>query len=230
MPKINLAQETMRNQAIARRRRIVYVFTVLVLVIVGGIYAVAFMLTSNMKAKVDEVRTRVNVLEAQLKSREPYGKEIKAFSSRLVSMQSLLKSHTRWSVALTELERLVLPSVKLGSLTGSTDSKEVTMDVQTPTIEAAADLIVSLENAGESNKTFFTNVLATSLGRSKESSDNTKTDTQAYSTKLKFTISPDGLVDKNISLEGESRVVEEGNNSSTDVIEADGSNQLTNTQ
>ena len=86
-------------------------------------------LTRNSESKVADVVQRINSLEQQLKTREVAAKQIKAFSMRLVNVESLLNNHTRWSTTLGELERLVLPSVNVLALNGGTDSKEVTMDV-----------------------------------------------------------------------------------------------------
>jgi len=78
-------------------------------------------LTKNVEGKVANVDQRIASLESQLKTREPGGKEIKAFSSRLVNMKTILKSHTRWSQVLTELERLVLPNATIKALSGGAD-------------------------------------------------------------------------------------------------------------
>lgn len=202
MPKINLAQETMRNQAIARRRKVVYLFSIVVLVIVGAIYSTSVLLTKNVEGKVAEVNTRIKSLEQELKTREVSAKQIKAFSMRLVNVESLLKNHTRWSTALGELERLVLPSVNVLGFSGGTDSKEIGMDVQVPNIETAADLVVSLENEAKNNETFFSNVIASSLGLSTSDSSST-TGSNSFSTKLKFTVKPEGFHDKNLSTTSE---------------------------
>lgn len=190
MPKINLAQETMRNQVIAGRRKVVYVVSIVIIVFAAALYFGALLLTKNSEAKVAEVNQRILALQAQLRTREPAGKEIKAFSSRLVSMDTLLKNHVSWSRALGELERLVLPSVTLGSLAGGSDIREISMDVSVPNIEAAADLVVSLENTAKTNETFFTNVTATGLG----SANNASVAGSAFSTKLKFSVKPEGFL------------------------------------
>lgn len=196
MPKINLAQETMRNQAIARRRRLVYLFSIIVLAIAGIFYFSVLFLTKNTEAQIAVVDQRIKSLEQQLKTREVAAKEIKAFSLRLINVENLLKNHVRWSVALGELERLVLPSVKVLALSSGTDMKEITMDVQTPNIETAADLVVSLVNTAKLNETFFGNVTATGLSSDATSATTGKT----FSTKLKFFVKPEGLADKNISV------------------------------
>jgi Tfp pilus assembly protein PilN len=195
MPKINLAQETMRNQVIAGRRRMVYLFSIIVLAVVGLVYLGLFLLTRNTEGKVADVEQRIATLEQQLKTRDASGREIKAFSMRLVNIESLLSKHVRWSTALGELEKLVLPSVKVLGLSGGTDAKEVLMDVQVPNIEAAADLVMSLEDNAKSNETFFSNVTAQALGLG---SGTTGAQAQ-YSTKLKFGVKPEGLLDKSLT-------------------------------
>ena len=161
-------------------------------------YLSSILLTKNEEGKLAEVNLRIKSLEQELKSREPSAKQIKAFSVRLVNVEGLLKNHTRWSTTLGELERLVLPTVSILGLSGGTDSKEISMDIQLPSIETAADLVVSLENEAKSNETFFSNVIASSLG-STSSSNSTLNASTIFATKLKFTVKPEGFLDKNIS-------------------------------
>jgi Tfp pilus assembly protein PilN len=192
MPKINLAQETMRSQVIARRRKIIYVVSSVLLLIVAAVYAAGFFLTRNVEEKVAGVNQRIASLEGELRKKEPGGKEIKAFSSRLVNMKTALKEHTRWSQVLTELERLVLPNVTINSLKGGTEKNSIAVTVSTPTIEAAADLVVSLQNAIGKNETYFKDVTASSLAAVKGTDQAT---TSGFSTVLNLDVKPEAFID-----------------------------------
>ena len=204
MPKINLAQETMRNQVVARRRRVIYTISSVLLLIVAAVYFAGFFLTKNVEEKVATVNQRIASLESQLKTKEPGGKEIKAFSSRLVNVKLLLKDHTRWSQVLAELERLVLPNVTAKTLKGGTEKNIITMEVGTPTIEAAADLIVSLQNAVGKNETYFKEVVASALAANKGKEGETAT---GFSTVLKLTVNPEAFKDSASSSSTDSVVV-----------------------
>jgi len=195
MPKINLAQETMRNQVVARRRRIIYTISSVLLIVVAAIYFVGFFLTRNVEEKVATVNQRIASLESQLKTKEPGGKEIKAFSSRLVNMKSILKNHIRWSQVLAELERLVLPNVTVKTLKGGTEKSLITLDVNAPTIEAAADLVVSLQNAAGSNVTYFKEVTASALSVIKQTEQVTTT---GFSTVLKLGVNSEAFKDSSL--------------------------------
>lgn len=163
MPKINLAQETMRNQVIAKRRRVVYFLSTVLLVLVAGVYLTFLFLSKNVENKTEEIQQRIENLEAQLRAREPLGRDIKAFRSRLVNLDKLLKNHVRWSLVFTELERLILPNTVLSSIKGGADGKDFAMKVSVPNVDAAADLVVSLENSTGKNNTQLSKVSSTGL-------------------------------------------------------------------
>lgn len=191
MPKINLAQETMRNEAVARRRKIIYAISGGILLLVVAIYFSSYFLIKNVEGKINDVNLRISSLESQLRNREPGGKEIKAFSSRLVNMKNLLNNHTRWSQVLAELERLFLPNVIVETLKGGTEKNIVTIKVNAPTIEAAADLIVSLQNEVSKNETNFKDVVASSLSAIKNPDQSSKGG--GFSTILNLNVKPEAF-------------------------------------
>jgi len=191
MPKINLAQETMRNQVVARRRKTVYAISSVLLLVVAAFYFGGFFLTKNVEGKVAIVNQRIAGLEGELRTREPGGKEIKAFSSRLVNMKTLLNDHTRWSQVLTELERLVLPNVTVKTLKGGTEKDLIAVEFNTPTIEAAADLVVSLQDAIGKNETYFKDVTASSLSTVKNTD---QTVISGFDTVLNLGVKPEAFI------------------------------------
>lgn len=191
MPKINLAQETMRSQAIARRRRVIYAISSMLVVVIAAIYLGGYFLIKNVEGKVTDVNQRIASLESELKAREQDGEAIKEFNSRLVNVKAILKDHTRWSRVLTELERLVLPNVAIKSLKGGTKQSSITVDVSAPTIEAAADLVVSLQNAIGKNETYFKDVTASSLTAAKSDDQSAA---NGFSTVLNLSVKPEAFL------------------------------------
>jgi len=183
----------MRNQAVARRRKIIYVISSVLLLVVAAFYCSFYFLTKGVEEKVAAVNQRIASLESQLRTREPGGKEIKAFSSRLVNMKVVLNEHIRWSQVLTELERLVLPNVTLKTLMGGTEKSSITIAVSAPTIEAAADLVVSLQDTVGKNETYFKDVTASALSVDKDTVDSTKV--TGVSTVLKLDVKPEAFKD-----------------------------------
>lgn len=181
----------MRNQVVARRRKTIYVVSSVLLLVVAAFYFGGFFLTKNIEGKVAVVNQRIAGLESELRTREPGGKEIKAFSSRLVNMKTILKDHIYWSQVLTELERLVLPNVTVKTLKGGTENNLVTLEFNTPTIEAAADLVVSLQDVVDKNGTFFKGVTASSLSTVKDATDQTIT--TGFTTVLKLDVKPESF-------------------------------------
>lgn len=162
MPKINLAQETIRNQLVARRRRILYLVSVLVLVVTVGVYGLSLFLTTREQERTEEVRREISRLESQLNAREVDVREALMFRERLKSIARLLPEHVRWSRVLEELERLTTPNTTFVSLKGQVTEKTLTAELRVPSLDAAADFIASLQHRGE-NKTFFADVVATAL-------------------------------------------------------------------
>jgi len=163
MPKINLAQEAIRNQLIARRRRLLYILSVVILVVTVGVYGVALLLTTRVQGTTVHVEEEVTRLQAQLDARKDDVREIVLFRERLKSLESILATHIRWSHLLEELERLSVPSATFLSLKGGVGDKSLTAEVRLPSLDAAADLVASLQNRGEPNETFFPGVTVAAL-------------------------------------------------------------------
>ncbi len=163
----------MRNQAVARRRKVMYGFSVLMILVVGATYIALLMMTNNVDQKAIAVNERITNLDAQLKNREPLGKNITAFKSRLVNMQNLLDNHVSWSKILGEVEKLMLPNVRVTSLKAGLDTKSFELAVLTPDVGAAADLLVSLQDQTGKNDTYFVNVESTGLFPSTGEDKNT---------------------------------------------------------
>lgn len=163
MPKINLAQEAIRNQVIGRRRRLLYGFSVAILVLTVGLWGLFFFLTSQVQTRVDEVQTEVRRLEAQLRTRENDVREIVLFRERLKSLEHALASRVLWSRILEEFERLTTPSSTFLTLRGNASDRNIVADVRVPSLDAGADLVAALQTAGESYRTFFSSVVVTTL-------------------------------------------------------------------
>lgn len=168
-----------------------YIVSVLIILVVVAVYLALLLLTQNVKGKTEIVNQRIQSLEAQLKTREPLGRNITAFRLRLVNMEKLLKSHVRWSSVLSELERLVIPSARVVSLEGGLQNKAIEMSVVAPDIGAAADLLVSLQNVADKNETFFNKVQGSSIA---PLTTNEKNPTSGYSTTLKFDVKDEAFV------------------------------------
>ncbi len=155
MPKINLAQETVRNQLLARRRRLLHVVSISVLLLTLGVYGGAFYLVQQMRERVRVMNENVRVLDGELKKRREDVGEIVAFRKRLQSVRWMLEHHVSWIPLLDELERLLIPQATLLSLEGNIKTTELLAAVRVPTIEAGADLIASLQHRQEVNATLF---------------------------------------------------------------------------
>lgn len=185
MPKINLAQEAIRNQLIARRRRVLYGVSTLVLLVTTGVYGLALFLTNRERGQVEEVQRETAQLESRLKARESDVREAVLFRERLKSLAKLLPNRVRWSRIFEELERLTIPNAAFVAIKGHVDERAITAEVRVPSLDAAADLIASLETRGD-NATVFTDVLATSLKAVEESSAGGVTSIAGYRMSLKL--------------------------------------------
>lgn len=163
MPKINLAQEAFRNELTARRRRMVYWLSILVLLLVLGAYGGVFLLASGVQADRDDVERDIAALQSQLNDRKEDVKQIIAFRNRLKILRSALSTHVQWTNLLSELERLVTPQAVFQGLEGTVRDKVIKASVAVPSIDAAADLVASLQNKMAVNETPFTNVTPVSL-------------------------------------------------------------------
>lgn len=162
MPKINLAQETIRSQILEKRKRMLYLFSVVVLVLVVATYLVLFLITSNIETQTENIKTDVAQLDAQLKASESVVKEVVSFKNRLASIDGLLKNHVKWSAFFDELEKVSTTSSNYQSLKGAVENGTIEATLNLPSVSSAASLVASLNNSSE-NKTSFSNAQAVSI-------------------------------------------------------------------
>ncbi len=163
MPKINLAQEVVRNQVIARRRRVLYGVSVAVLAVTIAVWGAVYFLTSKVEETRDGVQREVRRLEAQLRTHEADVKAIVLFRERLKSVDRLMATHVLWSRILEELERLVVPQATLTGIKGNVVEQSVVAQARIASLDAGADLVASLQDTEKTNATFFPDILVTSL-------------------------------------------------------------------
>lgn len=160
MPQINLASEVFRARLIARRRRTFYVLSGLVLLFAAGTWGFLLFLRARTEERIDSVGREIAGVEAQLQTRRPEVEAIKLFAQRLALLNDRLGAHVGWSNILTELERTVVPSAALKKLAGSVETGNISAEVVVPSLDAAADLIASLQRIQGTNETFFETVEA----------------------------------------------------------------------
>lgn len=155
MARLNLAAEVHRARVIAGRRRTFYFLSVVILVLVVGAWGLVYFLTKGVEEDIRAVEGEIAGLEAKLQSRRDDVRGIMLFLQRLTLLKERLDAHRGWSKVLAELERLVTPSATLHRLGGTAGAGSITIEAVVPTLEAAADLIASLQRAPETNETPF---------------------------------------------------------------------------
>lgn len=168
MPKINLAQEAIRNRLIARRRRLVYALSIVILAVVAGVYGLFALLARRVEGEAASVRRGIENLDAELRAHESEGREISMFRRRLKNVEILLGRHVRWSRALAELEQLIVPEAVFSSLAADVGTRQFDALVHIPSVDAAADLVASLQAKIGVNDTLFENVAVMSLRAARE--------------------------------------------------------------
>lgn len=186
MPQINLASEVFRARLIERRRRVFYAFSVAVLLLVLGFWGVPLLLKMRVEERIAGVERDIAGLEAQLLTRQAEVKAIKLFAERLSLLKERLGTHIGWSNVLAELERTTTPLAAFKKLSGSAETGLITADIAVPSLDAAADLIASLQRAPGVNDTFFETVEAT--GFSADSTTAEAGGSSGYRVGLRLTV------------------------------------------
>lgn len=170
MPQINLASEIFRSRLVAQRRRLLYLFAAVVLLVILLSWALLLFLKSRVEAQIAEVTRETRSVEVQLHARQAEVHSIKLFAQRLALLQSRLAERTGWSPVLAELERTATPLSTFKKLSGSAETGTVTAEVVVPNLDAAADLLASLQHVIGANETFFTAVEMTDISSAQEAS------------------------------------------------------------
>ncbi len=191
MPKINLAQETIRSQILAKRKKMLYVFSVVVLVLVTAVYLTLFLITNNINQQAEGVKKNVKELDTQLAASEPTVKEIVSFRNRLASISDLIKGHVKWSAFFDELEKVSTTNSNYKGLKGNVENGSIEAVLELPNVNSAASMVASLENNAQ-NKTSFSDVRVVSI--STQSSQTAS----VYKVSLKFTAGKNAFSGKTV--------------------------------
>lgn len=158
MPQLNLASEVYRAQVVARRRRLLYgVSSVLVLLILVA-WGLPVFLASRVRGNIARVESETAQLEAQLQAKRDAVRPLVVFLRRLDLLKEHLAGHYGWSRVLAELERLLPPDATFQDLVGSTDDGSITAHILVPSVDAAADVVASLQAVEGVNDTPFRRV------------------------------------------------------------------------
>lgn len=158
MPKINLATEVFRARLIARRRRVLYGLSVLLLLVLIGLWGLPVLLQKNVEKQIATVDQEIRSIDAHLKRQSADVRVVKLFTERLELLKNRLGNRLGWSRVLAELERLTIPTANFRRLSGTAATGEITADVQVLSLDAAADLLVSFQQTPGANETFFSAV------------------------------------------------------------------------
>lgn len=158
MQKLNLAAESFRAHIIARRRRVVYGLSAALLALLVASWAASFLLALRVESAIRDTEQGIARLDAELNTRKEDVRAIALFARRLALMKERLKAHVGWSKPLGELEKVATPPVRFRKIQGTAESGTVTADVLVPNLDAAADLVASLQRSEPNNPTPFLSV------------------------------------------------------------------------
>lgn len=155
MPEINLAAEVFRARLIARRQRLLYVVSGGIALVLLGAWAVPVWFTRAVRAQIQDTETQTVAIEARLNERREEVRSLVLFQRRLSLLQQHLDGRVGWSLVVSSLERLTPPDVVYRSLRGSVASSTIDATVVVNSLDAAADLVASLQQGpGETEKPF----------------------------------------------------------------------------
>lgn len=155
MPEINLAAEVFRARLMARRRRLLYVVSVALLLVLVGAWGIPLWFTRNTRQQIQVVETDITGIEARLTERRDDARSIVLFRRRLSLLRQRIGARIGWSKVLSMLERLTPPDVVYRSLGGSADGGAIDATVVVSSLDVAADLIASLQYGPDEAEKLF---------------------------------------------------------------------------
>ena len=144
MATINLAPGTQYLTAIRRRRRFLYGLSAVVIALVVLIWATLFFMNQAAARNLQEAQGELSALERRIAEAGPDVERITLFEQRLAAVDSLLDRHSKYSVALLEIERLLPPPTVLTNLNIDTRLGVADIVGKTPTIDEVAQTLASL--------------------------------------------------------------------------------------
>lgn len=158
MPQLNLAAEVFRAHLVSRRRRTIYVLSVVLLLLVVGSWVVPFLLMRQVRSQISTVQQEAEGIHAQLNSRREEVRGVVRFRQQLALLKTRLDERVGWSRILTALERLTPPDTVFAQLGGTEEEKRLQVEVLVPNLDLAADFIASLQQAPEFSPKPFSSV------------------------------------------------------------------------
>lgn len=158
MPQINLASEVFRVRLVARRRRLFYGVSGALVVVIVSVWGLAVGLRLAVERAIDRVDGEIAAVDADLNLRRAEVHAIRRFAERLALLRERVPAQLGWSGVLGALERAVTPPASLRKLSGSTENGLLTVEALIPNLDAAADLLASLQYRPGANDTPFRSV------------------------------------------------------------------------
>lgn len=144
MATINLAPSTHYIATARKRRRNLFMLTILVIVVMIGVWvglAVALQSTKNEKATID---VSIASVETEIAKSSQVIDRIKAFEDRLTGLDELLINRTSLAAFFQALEKFLPPATAINHLILQADNNTLTIDASAPSLDDIAQAVASL--------------------------------------------------------------------------------------
>ena len=144
MANINLAPASQYAAAARRRRRGLYVISGVIVVVVISAWVVLLLLNRTSAAQLEDVSQELAAVETEITRLAPDAERIELFERRLQALDGLLNRHVSWEPLLSDLERLLPPSVVLTNVDANQDERTISVVGIAPNIDEVAQVVASL--------------------------------------------------------------------------------------
>lgn len=164
MAQINLAPDVQFMAAARKRRQQLFLIAGVLGVLLLFIWLALLALRANSFNQLQKAEQELSAVEAELTRLGPDVARIEHFEARLASLDSLLDMHVRWVPLLSDLERLLPPTISLKRFEVTSDAHEAKLIGLTANLDEVAQTLASLISSTD-RPTLFTSGHISSANR-----------------------------------------------------------------
>ncbi len=156
MVKITLAPGEAEKKAVRTKQVIAYALSVIIILVVAGVYFGITTAISSTKDKTESVNTDINNIKKSFENEKEIIKEIVTFQKELKNLRTLLNNHIGWYGILKSLEAKTLTNdLQITNLEGEAG--------KSLTVKGKALNLVAIAKFMEALKTMTPNVTSVEL-------------------------------------------------------------------
>lgn len=177
MPSVNLAPGTQYIIAAQRRRRRLFMWSIILVVALLGVWAALFMYAWQLEQRKTALEDQRRGVQLEIAKLDEGAQRVTLFEKRLASLDNLLDLHISWNVVLQDLERLLPADTVLTGFDVNSETGKLSVQGLTGNIDQVAQTLASLVNT-PTHSTVFSGGTLQNIQREEQQQEEGETTVQ----------------------------------------------------